>query len=590
MRHRRGATGQPGRGEDVGVVAMDGVLAQTPAQGDSLVAQALGHEPQDFDLPQGQATGSRGLLAVTASPGLELGEEGVAGPGTRGEDSRKDGKGGKDVKDRKDGKDGKARKDGAWDHFALSPWSAFTAQKGPKTQVRMRSFSLVATTGIVLAMPQSRVATQAPESVRPVEIAFVDVNLIPMDRKEVIAHQTVLVQGDRILSIGPVGKVIPGSNALQIDGRGKYLMPGLVDMHIHLFNSKDLLLYLANGVTTVRNLGGYAASDSILQIRREVAEGRRLGPAIYSSGNWLDGDPPYRKINTVVRTPAEARAVVERQRAEGYDFIKVYQNLSPRVYREIVRVARAQGIPVTGHIPTAVGVDGVLESGQVGVDHVGQFMGEGPPEPLAQRVRRARISVTTTLVMLRLAFTLRGAPELVESLLARPEARYLSPATRQFWRDAPYLEAPRMPDAMERLGEAQKLLRAFHDESVPLTLGTDAGLWGNPPGFSALEELRLLVESGLTPYEALRAATVTPAEFLNRYVRAARQPGVIAKGGRADLLLLEANPLVDVSNASRRAGVMARGQWFAEERLRGMMEELARGYAIEPAPSETRGR
>jgi imidazolonepropionase-like amidohydrolase len=416
-------------------------------------------------------------------------------------------------------------------------------------------------------------------SARADQIAFVDVNLIPMDREPVVSHQTVLVQGDRIVRIGPAAKVIPGANALRVDGRGKYLMPGLVDMHVHLFNSKDLLLYLANGVTTIRNLGGYAAADSILQIRREVAEGKRLGPTIYSSGNWLDGEPPYRKINTVVRTPAEARAVVERQRAEGYDFIKVYQNLSPEVYREIVRVARAEGIPVTGHIPTEVGVEGVLESGQVGVDHVGQFMGEGPPEPLAKRVSHAGISVTTTLVMLRLAFTLRGAPELVESLLARPEARYLSPATRQFWRDAPYLKAPGMPDAMERLGEAQKLLRAFRDESVPLMLGTDAGLWGNPPGFSALEELRLLVESGLTPYEALRAATVTPAEFLNRYVRGARQPGVIAKGGRADLVLLHANPLVDVSNVSRRAGIMARGHWFAEERLRGMMEELARGYA-----------
>jgi imidazolonepropionase-like amidohydrolase len=423
------------------------------------------------------------------------------------------------------------------------------------------------------------VAAQGPDSLRPAEIAFVDVNLIPMDWERVVPHQTVLIDGDRIARIGPAAKLIPGANALRIDGRGKYLMPGLVDMHVHLFNSKDLLLYLANGVTTIRNLGGYAAADSILRIRREVAGGKRLGPTIYSSGNWLDGDPPYRKINTVVRTTAEARAVVERQRAEGYDFIKVYQNLSPEVYREIVRAARAQGIPVTGHIPTAVGLEGVLVSGQLGVDHVGQFMGEGSPAVLAQRVRSVGVSVTTTLVMLRLAFTLRGAPELMDSLLARPETRYLSPATCQFWRDAPYLKAGRMPDAMERFREAQELVRAFNAAGVRLMLGTDTGLWGNPPGFSALEELGLLVESGLTPYQALRAGTATPAEFLNRYVRGARQPGPIAEGNRADLLLLQANPLEDVGNLAKRSGVMSRGRWLSQAQLDWLMEELARGYA-----------
>jgi imidazolonepropionase-like amidohydrolase len=442
----------------------------------------------------------------------------------------------------------------------------------------MHSISLA---GSALVVLQGRLLAQSMDSLRPTEIAFVDVNLIPMDREQVVSHQTVLVRGDRIARIGPAGKVIPGANALRIDGRGKYIMPGLVDMHVHLFNSKDLLLYLANGVTTIRNLGGYAASDSILQIRREVAEGKRLGPTIYSSGNWLDGDPPYRPINTVVRTPAEARAVVERQRAEGYDFIKVYQNLSPKVYREIVHVARAQGIPVTGHIPTAVGVDGVLESGQVGVDHMGHFMGEGPPGLLAQRVRRAGISVTTTLVMLRLAFTLRGAPELMDSLLARPETRYLSPATRRFWEDAPYLKAPRMPEAMDRVREARDLVRAFHTQGVRLMLGTDAGIWGNPPGFSVLEELGLLMESGLTPYQALRASTVEPAQFLNRYVRGARQPGAIAIGNRADLVLLEANPMQEIGNLAKRSGVMAQGQWFAEERLRELMKELAREYERE---------
>ena len=199
---------------------------------------------------------------------------------------------------------------------------------------------------------------------------FVDVALIPLDRERAVQHQSVLIRNGRIAAIARAGELPVSDSALRIDGRGKDLMPGLADMHVHLFNSKDLLLYLANGVTTIRNLGGYGAADSILTIRRQVRAGERLGPTIYTSGNWLDGDPPYRSINTVVRTPAEARAEVERQARAGYDFIKVYATLAPDVYREITSAARANGIPVTGHVPGRVGLARVLESGQVAVDHL----------------------------------------------------------------------------------------------------------------------------------------------------------------------------------------------------------------------------
>jgi imidazolonepropionase-like amidohydrolase len=375
-------------------------------------------------------------------------------------------------------------------------------------------------------------------------------------------------------------------SATRIDGRGRYLMPGLADLHVHLFNSKDLLLYLANGVTTIRNLGGYGAGDSILQIRRDVVAGKRLGPTIFTSGNWLDGDPPFRDINTVVRTPADARAIVEQHRVAGYEFIKVYQSLKPEVYNEIVRAARRRGIAVTGHIPAAVGVDAVLERGQVGVDHVGQFLGTGSATSLATRVRAAGVSVTSTLVMLHRALSMRGAPKMVEELLARPEARYISPDTRQFWRSAPFLQVAPAEGMFGQYREAQELVRAFHAEGVRLLLGTDAGLWGNVPGFSAVEELDRLVESGLTPYQALRAATVEPAVFLNRHVRGSRQPGAIAVGNRADLLLLEGNPLENIANVRRHVGVMVRGQWLPRGQLDALLQELSEGYAGLSSPAQ----
>lgn len=423
-----------------------------------------------------------------------------------------------------------------------------------------------------------------PSRAQHAEIVFEDVTLVPLDRERVVGHQSVVIRGGRIAAIGPAAKLTPGESALRIDGRGKFLMPGLADLHVHLFNSKDLLLYLANGVTTIRNLGGYGAADSILEIRRQVRAGERLGPTIYTSGNWLDGDPPFRQINTVLRTPAEARAEVARQARAGFDFIKVYATLTPIVYQEILAAARASGIPVTGHIPGPVGLDQVLDGEQVGVDHAGGLAVGGEPRLIASRLKQADVAVTTTLVMLRLALSMRGAPERLEELLAAPEAKLISPATRQFWREAPFLGMPRTEAVLEQYARTEELVRAMAHAGVPLLLGTDAGLWGNAPGFSALDEVKLLVKSGLTPYQALRAATVAPAAFLNRQVRGAEQPGALRKGNRADLILLEGNPLDDVAHLRHRAGVMARGEWLPADRLTALLRELEAEYARDSAP------
>ena len=454
--------------------------------------------------------------------------------------------------------------------FVPERWSA---RRGLLSWAVLRSCALPALLVIGLAL---RAAPAAPQ-----DVAFTDVSLVPLDADRVLAHQTVVVHGDRIAAIGPVAVVPVPSSALRIDGRGKYLMSGLADMHVHLFDSRDLLLYLANGITTIRNLGGYGSADSILDIRRQIAAGERLGPTVYTSGNWLDGDPPFRKINTVLRTPAEARAEVRREKRAGYDFVKVYATLQPEVYREILRTAREEGIPVTGHVPGPVGIDGVIGSGQVAVDHAAQLATGGDPTALAKRVHESDMSVTTTLVMLRIATLLRGAPERLDSMLARPEARLLSSATRRFWREAPFVGQPRNGGFSALYGTTQALVRALEAEGVPLLLGTDAGLWGNVPGYSAVEEVRLLVASGLTPYQALRAATVAPARFLNRHVPGAEQPEGIRLGDRADLVLLDGDPLRDVALLKRNAGVMVRGQWLTRERLDGMLRELASDYARE---------
>jgi imidazolonepropionase-like amidohydrolase len=422
--------------------------------------------------------------------------------------------------------------------------------------------------------------------------AFVDVTVVPLDTERTVPHQTVLVKDGTIAVIGPADSVQVPPGAVRVDGRGRFLMPGLTDMHVHLFDSGDLLLYLAHGVTTIRNLGGYGSADSILEIRRQVAAGERLGPTVFTSGNWLDGDPPFRPINTVLRTPAEARDEVRREKRLGYDYVKVYATLQPDVYQEILHTAREEGIAVTGHVPGPVGLDAVLAGGQVAVDHVANLVTAGSgsraesPEALARRVHEAGVAVTTTLVMARIAAVLRGSPEHLDSMLARPEARWLSGETREFWRRAPFLSLPRDGSGEALYTSTATMARALEDAHAQLLAGTDAGLWGNVPGASLLAELHLLVQAGLTPYQALRAATAEPARFLERTVRGARQPGALAVGNRADLLLLEADPLQNIGAIDRRAGVMVRGSWLSRERLDSMVERLAAARAAGPASSK----
>jgi imidazolonepropionase-like amidohydrolase len=402
---------------------------------------------------------------------------------------------------------------------------------------------------------------------QPGPTAITDVTLVPLDQDRVVPHQTVLVRGGIIAAIGPADSIRVPPQATVVRGAGRFLLPGFVDMHVHLFDSADLPLYLAHGVTTIRNLGGYGSADSILEIRRQVAVGERLGPTIFTSGNWLDGDPPFRPINTVLRTPAEARAEVRREKRLGFDFIKVYATLSPEVYQEILRTAKAEGIPVTGHVPGPVGVEAVLAGGQVAIDHIANLVGAGEPAAVARRVREAGVAVTSTLVMARIAATLRGAPERLDSMLARPEARWVSKDTRDFWRRAPFIALPRDGSGEALYASAAELARALERAQVQLLAGTDAGLWGNVPGASLLTELELLVAAGLTPYQALRAATVEPARFLQRTVPGSHQPGAIAVGNRADLVLLEADPLRDIRAVERRAGVMVRGRWLGAEQM-----------------------
>jgi tetratricopeptide (TPR) repeat protein len=436
--------------------------------------------------------------------------------------------------------------------------------------------------GLAVNIAIASESVPAPRSVQdsdPIQpgtsAAFVNVNVVPMDSERILERQTVVVRNGRIAEIGAADKVVVPENVQRIDGRGKFLMPGLTDMHVHLKSPREFELYLANGVTTVFNLWGRPAH---LEWRDSIAKGQTRGPTIYTCG----------PIIFHADTADEARRIVEEQSKAGYDSIKIYNDVSKEAYPVLVETARQRHMLVVGHIPRAVGLEGVLKANQA-VAHLEEYIytffkddvndTSRIPEAVAA-TRAADVPVTLTLV--NFDHILRQADDL-PAFLSRPEIKYLAPWVRDSWSPGRNFYAPRFknPQSREYLRKAlafqKTLTRELNRAGVKLLAGTDAMNPGVVPGFSLHEELQYMVESGLTPFEAIRSATRYPAEFLDP----AADFGTVAIGKRADLVLLNGNPLQSIANLTRCAGVMARGNWLSATQLRNMLDEVGPHYAAE---------
>ncbi len=209
----------------------------------------------------------------------------------------------------------------------------------------------------------------------PFTAAFVNVNVIPMTREVVLANQTVVINDGRIAALGPFESTAIPDNAMKIDGRSRYLLPGLADLHIHLRSPDELLSYLAHGVTTVLHLSGaMSGAPDLLRYRVQIARGEMLGPTLYLSGPNVDGDPPiWRGVSVAVTTPDDARRVVTEQKRAGYDVIKVYNLLSPEAFTALAEAAKQNGIAVVGHVPRAVGIESALKAGQAMIAHSEEY-------------------------------------------------------------------------------------------------------------------------------------------------------------------------------------------------------------------------
>jgi imidazolonepropionase-like amidohydrolase len=406
-----------------------------------------------------------------------------------------------------------------------------------------------------------------------------------MDSDRVLRDHTVVVRDGRISAVGPARSTSIPAGAQRVDGAGKYLLPGLSDMHVHLYDTDQFIDYLAHGVTTVAVLNG---SPAVLRWRAAVLSGALLGPTIYTAGPSVDGVPAGNPTFLSVATPDEGRRAVQQIKRDGYDFVKAYMTLTPATYASMTDEARRQRIPVVGHIPPAVGVDGVLNGrGQSVVAHAEEFFRERVDSARRQARMREIVKgvkaagITVILTLSGYADYLRAIRDL-RGVLNDPEMRFASPAA--YSEKIPNHHRSVRPNQEQfRLGVERGLAqfriftKMLSDSGAPLFLGTDTEGFGFA-GQSLHEELREMVGAGLTPYQALVAGTRAPGTWVASHVVRAERFGVVARGQRADLVLLTANPLEDVENTSRIAGVMTRGRWIPVSRLRAMRDSLAALY------------
>ena len=427
----------------------------------------------------------------------------------------------------------------------------------------------------------------------PKVFAFVGVSVVPMDRERVVDNQTVVVRDGRIVEIGPAGTTKIPEGAAQIDGRGKFLLPGLADMHAHLFPgdgtandlaAQQLTLYLANGVTTVRNMIGAPAH---VVLRERIKEGKLLGPTLFTAG------PPLLGKDAVSAEVAER--IVASQKQDGYDLLKVHEGLKPEVYEAIVAAARKAGIPFAGHVTASVGLGRALAARQASIEHLDGYLQalvpENSPVPappsqvvlgpvlahvdegrlpaLAKRTREAGVYNTPTLALFKIVMS----PDEPSEFLKWPELRYVPAKMREgFAKQKGGIKAGEAPaaDRKRYLELRDRVVKALDAAGAKLLVGPDSPQLFLVPGFGTHREMVALAEAGLTPYAVLQAATRNAAEYLN----ASGESGTVEVGKRADLVLLDANPLQTVANASRIAGVMARGRWLPRAELDRMLSEI----------------
>ena len=424
---------------------------------------------------------------------------------------------------------------------------------------------------------------------------FTNVNIVDVRTGEVsLGH--VVVDSTKIQSILETDASLDLGGATVIDGTGRYLIPGLAEMHAHVPSlpwndpkmEETLFLYLSNGVTTIRGMLGHPHH---LELREKINSQEALGPRLYTSSPSISG-------STIPDTET-AREKVREYKEDGYDFLKIHPGLKLDVFDELVKTANEVGIDFAGHVSTMVGIRHALESKYATIDHVDAYLEGLVPEeenvdPNANGffgfyfTDLADVSLIPELVKMskdnevwvvptQSLFDRWLSPTDPELIAQEEEMQYMSPETIKNWIQSKknFLSDPQYsPEKFERFNNIRyQLIKALHEEGQGLLLGSDAPQVFNVPGFSIHHELQGMIDAGLSPLEAIQTGTINPGIFHQEKF------GEVKEGFDADLILLENNPLDDIDNLRNPLGIMTRGQWLDREMIASRLKEIADAYS-----------
>lgn len=395
-------------------------------------------------------------------------------------------------------------------------------------------------------------------------------------------EMTVTVSGEIIETVTPTEEAAPAGEFEQIDGSGLYLIPGLVDAHVHYFDPETFgPLLLQHGIVLVRDMG--SPTEQALALREALNQGSLMGPEMITTGWILDGHPPQiPPISQVCATPQEGRDQVRRQVQAGVDQIKVYSDLEREVYRAILDEAQLQGIAAVGHVPEAVYIDEAAEAGQRSSEHlfgfeklVGRLAGEDIPihkagmgayapswlrlpeikretlQKALQPVRTSGMHICPTVVVMR---SRSRAAEIFAGTY--PGLDLVSPIIRSIWNMFLSPDATDIPLTGQIWPQMQAFVHELYLAGIPLMVGTDLSIPGIIPGVSLHEEMQLWQDAGIPPVEILRSATIVPARFFGLDTSL----GSLETGKKASMVLVRSDPLQDIHNAAEIAGVFLRGR------------------------------
>lgn len=399
-------------------------------------------------------------------------------------------------------------------------------------------------------------------------------------------NQTVVVEGDRIISILSFGNFKPEDGTYIIDGSGKFLIPGLAEMHGHVpptdppanapsyftdeYVEQTLFLYVAAGITTVRGMLGW---PNQLQLKDKVNSGQLIGPNLYLAGPSFSGNS--------INSPQQAIEKVKQQKQEGWDLLKIHPGLTRAEYDAMAETANEVGIRFGGHVPEDVGIEHAIEMGQETMDHIDGYYRwlqefeesewEAKMEQIVAKTKDAGVWIIPTQALWE---TVIGAAD-YEAMKQYDELKYIPPAVRQGYYNYVSNNVENNPNldreaARKEAEWRQKILREMNNQGVLILMGTDAPQLFSVPGFSIHRELPHMVDAGMTPYEILESGTVT----VGKYFSNEDDFGTVAEGRRADLLLLNENPLDDIAHLQNHSGVMVQGRWYSREVIDKRLKEI----------------